>query len=426
MGKMQALTPVHHVYPADCEADIVFRVRSPKLRMALTNGACRVELKYVREDWRRSDGEIELTQPLEEIGTRTCPESVSCRVFLRGEAEHVFILNFLFPDHVQEEIGVIYSLLPDFFQLRPFKGNLHSHSTHSDGRDSPDTVVVKSMQVGFDFMALTEHRRYTPTNPFFRRFGIECLAGEEVHSPVRSILHLLSLGGRESVSQWQADHPEEYLQLSSAAAQHYPQLPLPERQLAGEAEVLIDKIHAAGGLAVHAHPYWKTYLRYNIMPELNEAILARKQFDALELGNREIYRTALMNARLTELSAGGFHSPLIGASDYHGRAQDCLAGTYSIVFAPVLSQRELCTAILKDRSVAVAGKRESFPFGSFRLVKYALFLMEYYFPRHDRIFRKQATDLQQYLDGDRTREKTLLRQARQIQACRQQFFAASS
>lgn len=423
MGKMQALIPRHQVYPADCLADIVFRVRSKKLRLALAKQACRVELKYVREDWRRSDADVVLIQPWEEVAATVSPEQVSCRVFLRGEGEHVFLLNFVFADHTQEEITVLYSLLPDLFKLRPFKGNLHSHSTNSDGVDSPDTVVVKSMQAGFDFMALTEHRRYTPANPFFHRFGIECLAGEEVHSPVRSILHLLSLGGRESVSQWQADHPEEYQRLSLAASKHYPHLPLPERQLAGEAEVLIDKIHAAGGLAVHAHPYWKTYLRYNLMPELNEAILARQQFDALELGNREVYRTALMNARLTELAGDGFRSPLIGASDYHGRAQDCLAGTYSIVLAPRLSQRELCKAILKDRSVAVAGRRESVPFGPFRLVKYALFLMEYYFPRHDRDFRKQAATLQKYLAGDHALEKALLRQARQIQDSRQQFFA---
>lgn len=100
--------PEHQVYPADCPADIVFRVRSPKLRLALAKQACRVELKYTREDWRRSDGSIELTQPWEEIGTKVCPEQVSCRVFLRGEGEHVFMLNFIFDLHGELSLGLFF------------------------------------------------------------------------------------------------------------------------------------------------------------------------------------------------------------------------------------------------------------------------------------------------------------------------------
>ena len=38
-----------------------------------------------------------------------------------------------------------------------FKGNLHMHTTNSDGRLDPDSARAEYGSRGFDFIALTDH-----------------------------------------------------------------------------------------------------------------------------------------------------------------------------------------------------------------------------------------------------------------------------
>ena len=43
-----------------------------------------------------------------------------------------------------------------------FKGQMHCHTTNSDGADSPTTVVQKYLAAGYDFIAITDHNYITP------------------------------------------------------------------------------------------------------------------------------------------------------------------------------------------------------------------------------------------------------------------------
>jgi hypothetical protein len=45
-----------------------------------------------------------------------------------------------------------------------YKGQLHCHSTNSDGRLAPEEVVSHYADLGFDFVALTDHNKVTRTN----------------------------------------------------------------------------------------------------------------------------------------------------------------------------------------------------------------------------------------------------------------------
>ena len=38
-----------------------------------------------------------------------------------------------------------------------YKGNLHTHTTRSDGRKSPEEVMALYRDHGYDFLALTDH-----------------------------------------------------------------------------------------------------------------------------------------------------------------------------------------------------------------------------------------------------------------------------
>ena len=69
-----------------------------------------------------------------------------------------------------------------------FKGNIHAHSTNSDGSKSPRELVATYRERGYDFMAVTDHHieRYgypvTDTRDL-RTPGFTTLIGAELHGP---------------------------------------------------------------------------------------------------------------------------------------------------------------------------------------------------------------------------------------------------
>lgn len=85
---------------------------------------------------------------------------------------------------------------------RFFRGNLHTHSTRSDGRLSPDDVIRTYRDAGYDFLSLTDHflDRYgfpiTDTTAF-RAAGFTTLLGAELHGPRTEVgerWHLVAVG----------------------------------------------------------------------------------------------------------------------------------------------------------------------------------------------------------------------------------------
>jgi len=85
---------------------------------------------------------------------------------------------------------------------RFFKGNLHTHSTRSDGALEPEAVCDAYRDAGYDFLALTDHflKRYdfpiVDTRPF-RTNAFTTILGAEVHAPATSLgelWHLLAVG----------------------------------------------------------------------------------------------------------------------------------------------------------------------------------------------------------------------------------------
>jgi hypothetical protein len=83
-----------------------------------------------------------------------------------------------------------------------YRGNLHTHSTASDGARSPRAVCYAYRRRGYDFISLTDHfvERYgypvSDTRPF-RTDGFTTVIGAEVHTPATSLgddWHILAVG----------------------------------------------------------------------------------------------------------------------------------------------------------------------------------------------------------------------------------------
>jgi hypothetical protein len=69
-----------------------------------------------------------------------------------------------------------------------YKGNLHTHSTRSDGKLPPDEVVAAYRERGYDFLALTDHFLKSYGYPItdtraFRDGAFTTLLGAELHAP---------------------------------------------------------------------------------------------------------------------------------------------------------------------------------------------------------------------------------------------------
>lgn len=111
-----------------------------------------------------------------------------------------------------------------------YKGNLHTHTSVSDGGHTPEKVVREYRDAGYHFLALTDHLKVAVTeNPWPDEFLL--LLGAELHgdaSDVGEDYHILGFGLTEA-----AEPPEE--------------ITVPKA---------ISWIKEHGGEAVFAHPYW--------------------------------------------------------------------------------------------------------------------------------------------------------------------------
>lgn len=85
---------------------------------------------------------------------------------------------------------------------RFWKGNIHTHSTLSDGLREPAAVCATYREAGYDFLALTDH--FLPKYGFpladtrpFRSTGFTTLLGAELHAPATALgetWHILAVG----------------------------------------------------------------------------------------------------------------------------------------------------------------------------------------------------------------------------------------
>jgi len=101
-----------------------------------------------------------------------------------------------------------------------FKGNIHAHTTESDGRLSPERLCEVYRQAGYDFLAVTDHNELTDTTAYSRP-GFLTIPGVEIGYPD----HVLHIGARSVNST---------LDMTQ----------------------LLRELQRESGLAIVAHPHW--------------------------------------------------------------------------------------------------------------------------------------------------------------------------
>ena len=173
----------------------------------------------------------------------------------------------------------------DIFGKRRVRIGLHQHTTRSDGALSPREMAALYSQYGYDAVAVTDHWVYSPVEDFE---GIRSLGGAEYHVGYRDagegIFHILCLFAER----------EPLLNREGASAQG-----------------IIDAIHAAGGLAVLAHPAWSL----NTL----QMVASLRDLDGVEIFNTASKNTGRADASvLIDIYATAeIYLPLFAADDFH-------------------------------------------------------------------------------------------------------------
>lgn len=213
---------------------------------------------------------------------------------------------------------------------RFYKGNLHAHSTRSDGARGPAEVCAAYREAGYDFLALTDHflPKYgfpvTDTRPF-RSADFTTLLGAEVHAPATELgelWHILAVG---LPLDFDPAPPEE------------------------SGPALAERCLAAGAFVTLAHPAW-----YGLTVVDAETI---PRAHAIEVYN---HTSAVRTDRgdgwglLDALLARGHRLTACATDDAHFKCNDFF-GAWMMVKAELLEPEALLAALRAGHSYATRG-----------------------------------------------------------------------
>jgi hypothetical protein len=218
---------------------------------------------------------------------------------------------------------------------RWFRGNLHTHTTNSDGDSRPEVVVAWYRDAGYDFLALTDHDFVTLPSDFGGVAGPMLLVhGEEVTA---GDIHVNALGLRRTI--------------------------LPVRGASAEAtlQANLDAIRAADAVPSINHPNF----RWQLTPADFEAVSGARLFEVHNAGPEtnngggrpgHPSTEALWDALLTS----GRRLVGIATDDAHhfrvwGRAYSNPGRGWVCIRAERLSEAELLTALEAGQCYASTG-----------------------------------------------------------------------
>ena len=140
-------------------------------------------------------------------------------------------------------------------ELKWFKGNIHTHTTESDGDDTPENVVRWYRRHGYDFLVLSDHNHLTLFEyaEGRRRFKRPLMVpGEEVTLSIhegRTPIHINAIGISRVVE------------------------PIDAREIVPTMQANVDAIIGAGGIASINHPNSRWSFDHDHIKEVTGATL---------------------------------------------------------------------------------------------------------------------------------------------------------
>ncbi len=376
----------------------------------------------------------------------------------RGEQEH--FIRFLNDEGRRDFQLSVYSLDSDLCGKYPFIGDLHMHTIRSDGGEAPAIVAANYRRHGYDFLAITDHRRYYPSLEAidaYKDVPLEytLVPGEEIHMPKGDAyhsndVHMVNFGGKYSInglidSSAQIEEAGEDKTKRSidgncpetmskeefwAAIDEYARtLDIPEGVepfAFACCNWITEQVRKADGLSIFAHPYWISNV-FQVPEKFSQAMFDKKAFDAFEVlgGERYFEQNGLQTIFYYEQCAKGNKMPIVGSTDSHESFNNPGAFICStIVFAPENTREALISSIKNYYTVAVDTISAEYRMvGDLRLVKYAAFLYENFFPLHDELCYEEGRLMKQHATGDEDAARLLKAINGRMKKQREKYFA---
>ena len=123
------------------------------------------------------------------------------------------------------------------------KGALHTHTTRSDGEMTPEQLLAEYKKLQYDFVALTDHRKYNKEN-----FGSSLIIVPGMELDVvfagtrgngRHVIHSVCLGPADG-----GDFAQD---------EHFPSFDIERPE---DFQPTLDEMHRRGCLTMYCHPRW--------------------------------------------------------------------------------------------------------------------------------------------------------------------------
>lgn len=310
----------------------------------------------------------------------------------------------------------VYALEIDLFEKKVVKGDLHLHTTFSDGVESPEHRAMEARKNGFDFLVITEHNGYHGSTYLIEKMN-KCpnnmvfLRGEEIHADGYPV-HILSLGASKPIAPDVTNLGKERISVrAKLKVQYVCDLNSDSDRTAFIAAMdVFDKIHDAWGISVLCHIYWDAiddanHRRMGAPEQIINALVDQCTFDVFEITSgapeSDLKANYLQEAYYREHLPKGF--PIIGITDSHSTLDkiSIFGKNYTIAFVDDFSESGIISSIRSGQSISVDGVGTNvICHAPLRLIKYATFLIEYYFPLHDMIVQTEGELMQRVLEGN--------------------------
>lgn len=200
-----------------------------------------------------------------------------------------------------------------------YKGNLHTHTTSSDGAISPDEAIKLYNGLGYDFVALTDHWHVNEPGEYN---GTLILSGVEYDISVDGCYHVVGYGLERDPGLAKGSGPQQ----------------------------MIDAVRSAGGVATLAHPAWSL--------QRPDKMVQLKGVDCTEIYNSVSgfpFSARPYSGTLIDVAATmGFRAVLTAADDTHYYKEDVGRGIV-YVKAAELTREAILDAILNGDVVPTNG-----------------------------------------------------------------------
>lgn len=137
-----------------------------------------------------------------------------------------------------------------------YKGNMHMHTTVSDGVLEPVEAINVYREAGYDFIAISDHRKVGhpwQDDHFLILPGVEWDTGNAMSVPV---YHILGIGMDKETADFYHGAPYEGAALGNTKSGIWTGKKGRPMRYHPHPQAIVDAIRAAGGIAILAHPAW--------------------------------------------------------------------------------------------------------------------------------------------------------------------------